>query len=73
MNFPENPAYIESNPLVIKQSNDVVGIRTGDYKYFRDKNDPKMRIHLFAQFAELGKTFTKILVQNLNLVVLRKI
>tara|TARA_Y100000996_G_scaffold403183_1_gene375907 strand:- start:1566 stop:2918 length:1353 start_codon:yes stop_codon:yes gene_type:complete len=47
MNFPENPAYIESNPLVIKQSNDVVGIRTGDYKYFRDKNDPKMRIHLF--------------------------
>ena len=47
MNFPENPAYIESNPLVIKQSNDVVGIRTGDYKYFRDKNDPKSRIHLF--------------------------
>jgi len=47
MNFPENPAYIESNPLVIKQSNDVVGIRTSDYKYFRDKNDSQKRIHLF--------------------------
>ena len=47
MNFPENPAYIESNPLVLQESNDVIGIRTSDYKYFRDKNDPKKRIHLF--------------------------
>ena len=47
MNFPENPAYIESNPLVLQKSNDVIGIRTSDYKYFRDKNNPKKRIHLF--------------------------
>ena len=43
----ELPAYIESTPLVLTDSNDVVGIRTSKFKYFRDKNDPKNRIHLF--------------------------
>jgi len=43
----EIPAYIESNPLVLTESNDVIGIRTSQYKYFRDKDDPKNRIHLF--------------------------
>tara|TARA_B110000014_G_scaffold263804_1_gene261863 strand:+ start:1902 stop:2996 length:1095 start_codon:yes stop_codon:yes gene_type:complete len=47
MDFPENPAYIESNPLVLQESNDVIGIRTSTYKYFRDKDNPKERIHLF--------------------------
>ncbi len=40
-------AYIESTPLVLSESNDVIGIRTSKFKYFRDKNDPKKRIHLF--------------------------
>jgi arylsulfatase A-like enzyme len=43
----ENPAYIESNPLILTESNDVIGIRTSQYKYFRDRDDAKKRIHLF--------------------------
>ncbi len=43
----ELPAYIESTPLVQKKTNDVIGIRTSQFKYFRDSNDPKKRIHLF--------------------------
>ena len=43
----ELPAYLESNPLVLQESNDVVGIRTSKYKYFRDKDDPKKRVHLY--------------------------
>ena len=43
----EKIAYIESNPLVLTESNDVIGIRTSKYKYFRDKNNPKNRIHLY--------------------------
>ena len=40
-------AYIESNPLVLKDSEDVIGIRTADFKYFRDKNNPQNRVHLY--------------------------
>ena len=43
----ELPIYLESNPLVIKKSNDVIGIRTSDFKYFRDKDDASKRIHLY--------------------------
>ena len=43
----ELPAYIESTPLVQKQTNDVVGIRTSEFKYFRDKDNAKKRIYLF--------------------------
>lgn len=43
----ELPAYIESNPLVVQESNDVIGIRTSEFKYFRDKNDATKKIHLF--------------------------
>ena len=46
-NMQEQPAYIESNPLVLTESNDVIGIRTSKYKYFRDKNESSKRIHLF--------------------------
>jgi len=47
MDEDEKIAYIESNPLVLTESNDVIGIRTSKYKYFRDKTDPKNRIHLY--------------------------
>jgi arylsulfatase A-like enzyme len=47
INEDEKIAYIESNPLVLTESNDVIGIRTSKYKYFRDKNNPKNRIHLY--------------------------
>ena len=43
----EKPAYIESNPLVMVDSNDVIGIRTSFYKYFRDVDDSRKRIHLY--------------------------
>ena len=45
--FDELPAYIESTPLIQIESNDVVGIRTSSYKYFRDSNDSQKRIHLY--------------------------
>jgi len=46
-NVEEIPAYIESTPLVQKTTNDVIGIRTSKFKYFRDNNDSKKRIYLF--------------------------
>ena len=45
--FDELPAYIESTPLIQIESNDVVGIRTSSYKYFRDSNNSQKRIHLY--------------------------
>jgi len=47
MDEDEKIAYMESNPLVLTDSNDVIGIRTSKYKYFRDKTNPKNRIHLY--------------------------
>ena len=43
----EKPAYIESNPSILFKSNDVMGIRTSSYKYFRDVNDSKKRVYLY--------------------------
>ena len=43
----EIPAFIESTPMILSESNDVIGIRTSNHKYFRDKDDPKKRVHLF--------------------------
>ena len=45
--FTEVPTYIESNPLIDLKSNDVIGIRTSDFKYFRDKNSKNERVHLY--------------------------
>ena len=45
--FEESPVYIESTPLIEKNSNDVIGIRTPNFKYFRDSNFPNQRLHLF--------------------------
>ena len=46
-NFEEAPAYFESSPLVQIKTNDVIGIRTSQFKYFRDRNDPNKRRFLF--------------------------
>ena len=44
----EYPAYIESSHLSMELvTNDVIGIRTSQYKYFRDKDNREGRIHLF--------------------------
>ena len=45
--YSEVPAYIESNPLIDLKSNDVIGIRTSNFKYFRDKNNKNKRVHLY--------------------------
>ena len=43
----EIPAYIESTPLIDIKSNDVIGVRTSNIKYFRDKLDSNKRVHLY--------------------------
>ena len=43
----ELPALIISSPLLEINSNDVIGIRTSQYKYFRDKDNPNNRVYLF--------------------------
>lgn len=43
----ELPAYFESSPMIQIKSNDVIGIRTSKYKYFRDQHDKKKRRFLF--------------------------
>ena len=45
--YSELPAYIESNPLIDMESNDVIGIRTSNFKYFRDKNSRNKRVNLY--------------------------
>ena len=45
--FEELPAYIESNPMIDMKSDDVIGIRTSKFKYFRDKDVKTKRVHLF--------------------------
>ena len=40
-------AYIESTPGVVIETNNVIGIRTDKYKYFRNRNDENLDIHLF--------------------------
>ena len=47
-NIVELPNYIESTHLSLDiETNDVIGIRTSKYKYFRDKDNPQNRIHLY--------------------------
>ena len=47
-NFDEVPAYIETATNSIKtQSNNTIGIRTSEYKYFRDRNEKTKNVHLY--------------------------
>ncbi len=43
----ERIAYFESNPLIQLKSDDVIGIRTSEYKYFRNSTNSKKRIHVY--------------------------
>ena len=40
-------AYFESTPSLQKTANEVIGLSTSKYKYFRDRITPKKRVHLF--------------------------
>ena len=48
-------AYIESTPLIDINSNDVIGIRTSDFKYFRNTSNPKEMIHLYNLKNDLNE------------------
>ena len=44
----ELPVFIEYGAnMPIFMADTVIGIRTSQYKYFRDKDDPKKKVHLF--------------------------
>ncbi len=40
-------AYMESTPSIQIKANEVIGIRTSQFKYFRDRDDKTKRIHLY--------------------------
>ena len=46
-NIVESPAFLETNPLIIRKSNDVIGIRTSKFKYFRDKKILDKNVNLY--------------------------
>ena len=43
----EEPAYLETHYSIDLKSLDKIGIRTSEFKFFRDKNDPTKLIHLY--------------------------
>jgi len=75
----ERIAYFESNPLIQLKSDDVIGIRTSEYKYFRNSTNSKKRIHVYdlkndpfenenisSKNVELVKKFEKELQKIIN-------
>lgn len=47
-NLEENPVFIETAVNTTKSlSTNTIGIRTSEYKYFRDKDSPSKNIHLY--------------------------
>ena len=40
-------AYIESSPAIQIKTDDVIGIRTNRYKYFRSRYDPRKHVHFY--------------------------
>ena len=45
--LPEEPAYIESSYSISIKSRDKIGLRTPQFKFFRDADDPAKSIHLY--------------------------
>ena len=46
--FDELPVYVESAINAVKSLTDnTIGIRTSEFKYFRDKNDATKNVHLY--------------------------
>ena len=43
----ESPAFLETNPLIIRKSDDVIGIRTSEFKYFRNKENQNKNVNLY--------------------------
>ena len=53
----ENPAYLESTPLIQIKTNDVIGVRTSQFKYFRDRYDSNKRKFLFNLQTDKDENF----------------
>ena len=47
MKMDELTAYMETSQLIQKKANESIGIRTSQYKYFRDYEDQTKRVHLY--------------------------
>ncbi|NWJ29661.1 sulfatase-like hydrolase/transferase [Marine Group I thaumarchaeote] len=45
--IPEEPAFMETHYLLEIESQDKIGIRTSQFKFFRDTNDPTKLVHLY--------------------------
>ena len=43
----ENPSYLHTMPYQKLSPSDMVGLRTGKYKYFRAARDPKENVNLY--------------------------
>jgi len=46
-NVEELPAYIETTPYTMNKLGDTIGIRTSQYKYYRNRYNPKEHVHLY--------------------------
>ncbi|CAD6517743.1 hypothetical protein NMT12_230003 [metagenome] len=46
---------MESTPLIQTRANEVIGIRTSQFKYFRDREDKTKRIHLYDLKNDLNE------------------
>lgn len=46
-NLEEIPVYFERDIILKKTDEDVIGIRTSEYKYFRSVGNPKKRVNLY--------------------------
>ena len=43
----EKPAYMETHYTISLKSQDKIGLRTSEFKYFRDRNNAEKLIHLY--------------------------
>ena len=71
-------AYIESTPGVVMETNNVIGIRTDKYKYFRNRYNSDLDIHLFDlvndpfednNIAEKSKSIVQMMEKNLKEII----
>ena len=69
----EEPAYLESDVHSFSNNN-VIGIRTSKYKYFRNEKDPSKNIHLYdlkndlLEEKNIAKDFDNIIIEMENIL-----
>tara|TARA_B110000495_G_scaffold187095_1_gene186197 strand:+ start:24 stop:1382 length:1359 start_codon:yes stop_codon:yes gene_type:complete len=69
----ELPAYMESTPSIQIKANEVIGIRTSQFKYFRDREDKTKRIHLYDLKNDFNENYNisekKDIVNNMENII----